>query len=50
MFLKKFLNYRTYDFYIELDDVCEELVKASELTYEQSKDDKNAVYNSNFIK
>ena len=43
MILRKFLNYRTYYFYIELDDICEELVKATELTYEQSKDDKTQI-------
>ena len=43
MILRKILNYTTYDFYIEIDADCEELVKACDLTYEQSKDDKTQI-------
>ena len=35
MIIRKILNYRTYDFYIEIDDACEELVKACDLKYER---------------
>ena len=43
MILRKILNYKTYDFYIEIDADCEELVEAYDLTYEQSKDDKTQI-------
>ena len=40
MILRRILNYRTYYFYIEIDNVLEEMVKDFDLAYEQSKDDK----------